>query len=138
MLRGCENNAFGKRCSCVSDTRHFHNGQFPGSEEQNHSFLVARMQKRNRHHFHQNHLYSVGAKSTVFQGNASLFTRIELDSGKVSKKSGDSLKKVPKKLFRDFFQTRGRRPRETFSDFFGISGPEGPRDPCKWSTGPPP
>ena len=58
---------------------------------------------------------------------------------KKSGKSLESLEKVPKRLFRYFFQTlggpRGRRPQETFSDFFGVSGPEGPRDPCKWPTG---
>ena len=52
--------------------------------------------------------------------------------------------------FRDFLQTlqtfsrpfpdsrkvRGPpAPGDFFSDFFGVSGPEGPRDPCKWSTG---
>ena len=45
---------------------------------------------------------------------------------KVSKKSGESgksLNKVPK----DFF--------ETFFRLFGVSGLDGPRDPCEWPTG---
>ena len=61
---------------------------------------------------------------------------------KVSKKSGESgksLEKVP----RDFFETFSRLsggpgaggPGRLFSDFFRVSGLEGPRDPCKWSTG---
>ena len=59
---------------------------------------------------------------------------------KKSRESGESLEKVPKKLFPDFLpdsrKAWGRRLRETFlSDFLGVSGPEGPRDPCKWSTG---
>ena len=44
---------------------------------------------------------------------------------------------------RDFFETFSRLsggpgaggPERLFSDFFGVSGPEGPRDPCKWPTG---
>ena len=60
---------------------------------------------------------------------------------KVSKKSGESgksLEKVPKDFFETFSRLSGKRasgPGRLFSDFFGVSGPEGPRDPCKWSTG---
>ena len=50
---------------------------------------------------------------------------------KVSKKARESQKspgRVPKRLFRDFFQTLGRflgrRPQRLFSDFFGASGPD--------------
>ena len=66
------------------------------------------------------------------------------DPKKVSKSLGDSpgsLRRVSRKclesvfglspgLFGDFLG-----PRETFSDFFGISGPEGPRDLCKGRAG---
>ena len=58
------------------------------------------------------------------------------------RESGKSLEKVWRvlfetfsrlsRLFPDFFQTLGG---SLFSDFFVVSGPEGPRDPCKWSTG---
>ena len=52
-----------------------------------------------------------------------------------------SLKKVSQG--RSFFEassrlSRGPRaggPGRHFSDFFGVSGPPGPRDPCKWPTG---
>ena len=61
---------------------------------------------------------------------------------KVSKKSGESgksLEKVPKDFFETFSRLSGGPgaggPGRLFSDFFGVSGPEGPRDPCKWSTG---
>ena len=75
----------------------------------------------------------------------------------ISRKSGRTPLKPPfvtppfaaSQLFRDFFQTlqtfsrcvpdslgsQGQRPGRFFSDFFGVSGPEGPRDPCKWPTG---
>ena len=45
------------------------------------------------------------------------------------------------RLFRDFFQTLAGgpgafQPQEIFGRLFrGLSGPEGPSDPCKWSTG---
>ena len=67
------------------------------------------------------------------------------DPPRVWKKSRKSLSGP----FRDFFQTlqtfsrllpdsRGvpelQAPGRHFSHFFGVSGPEGPRDPCKWST----
>ena len=49
-------------------------------------------------------------------------------------KSGKSLENVSSGLFRDFFQTfwdpGAGRP---FSDFWGISGPEGPKDSCSSS-----
>ena len=61
---------------------------------------------------------------------------------KVSKKSGESgksLEKVPKDFFETFSRLSGGPgaggPGRLFSDFFGVSGLEGPRDPCKWSTG---
>ena len=62
---------------------------------------------------------------------------------KVSGKSRESEKrfeKVPRRFFRDFFQSlrgpQGQRPLETFfQTFVGSLGPKGPRDPCKWSTG---
>ena len=56
---------------------------------------------------------------------------------RVWKKSRKSLFGTFSRLFpdsRDFFQTRGG-PRGLVSDFFGVLGPEGPRDPCKWPTG---
>ena len=63
--------------------------------------------------------------------------------------SGQSLEKVFRdlfetfsrlsRLFRDFFQTLGGPGPEVsgvfFSDFFGVSGPVGPTDLCKWSMG---
>ena len=62
------------------------------------------------------------------------------------RESGKGLEKVFSGLFpdsRDLFGTfsrlsggpGARGPRRLFWDFFGVSGPEGPRDPCKWSTG---
>ena len=54
-------------------------------------------------------------------------------------KSGKSLEKVPNRHFRDFFQTfqdpgAGGSGR-LFSDFLGVSGPEGPRDSYSSSEG---
>ena len=60
--------------------------------------------------------------------------------------SGKSLEKVPSRHFRDFFRTfrtvsrlfpdfLGPGPGRLFSDFFGISGPEGPRDSCSSREG---
>ena len=47
--------------------------------------------------------------------------------------SGKSLEKVPKRPFRDFFQTLsggpGPEPRRPFSDLFGVFGPGGPERP---------
>ena len=40
------------------------------------------------------------------------------------------------RLFPDSRGIRGRRPRDTFFRLFWGFGPKGPRDPCKWSTGP--
>ena len=58
---------------------------------------------------------------------------------KVLKKSGKSLEKRRQKTFSRLFpDCRGPAtggPRRLFSDFFGVSGPEGQRDPCKWSMG---
>ena len=48
--------------------------------------------------------------------------------------SGKSLEKVFSGPFRDFFQTLETFSR-FFSDFFGVSGSDRPRDPCKWPTG---
>ena len=62
---------------------------------------------------------------------------------KESRESGKSPEKVPKRLFRDFFQTLGGPGAggffqtffRLFQTFFRLSGPEGPKDPCKWPTG---
>ena len=61
---------------------------------------------------------------------------------KKSRKGLESLEKVPKRPRKDFFETFSRLSRGPgaghsfeFSDFFGVSGPEGSKDPCKWSTG---
>ena len=54
---------------------------------------------------------------------------------KVWKKSRKGPEKTFSKLFPDSLGAQGRRPRETFFRFFGVSGPEGPRDACKWPTG---
>ena len=59
---------------------------------------------------------------------------------KKSRKSPKSLAKVSKMSVRDFFETFSRlfwdRPFfRLFSDFLGISGPEGPRDSCSSSEG---
>ena len=59
------------------------------------------------------------------------------------RESGKSLEEVFSRLCRDFFDTFSRLsggpgasgPRQLSSDFLGVSGPEGPRDACKWSTG---
>ena len=65
------------------------------------------------------------------------------------RESGKSLEKVwrvwkksrkgSERRFRDFFQTLGGPgaggPGRLFSDFFGVSGPQGARDACKWPTG---
>ena len=40
-----------------------------------------------------------------------------------------------KDIFETFFRLRGSPRGDFFSDLFGVLGPEGPRDPCKWSTG---
>ena len=54
-------------------------------------------------------------------------------------KSGKSLENVCSGLFRDFFQTfwdpAAGGPGRLFSDFLGISGPEGPRDSCSSREG---
>ena len=34
-------------------------------------------------------------------------------------------------FFSTFFDPGAERPRQLFFDFFGISGPKGPNDPCK-------
>ena len=55
----------------------------------------------------------------------------------------ESLENVPKKSFRDLFETFSRLSGgpwaggllQTLRLFFGVSAPEGPRDPCKWSRG---
>ena len=60
------------------------------------------------------------------------------ESGKVS-----SLEKVSKRSRKTFLETfsrlsggpRARGSGRLFSDSFRVSGPEGPRDACKWSTG---
>ena len=74
----------------------------------------------------------------VFRHFSTIFAR-HLFSGPFC----NPLKKVSnrsrKTFSRLFLQTlegaRGRSPARLFSDFFGVSGPRGPRDPCKWSTG---
>ena len=65
------------------------------------------------------------------------------DPEKVSKKSGDSPKSLsqilsgdsPETIQTDFLGTcwgpMARSSARHFQDFFGILGPEGPRDPCK-------
>ena len=58
---------------------------------------------------------------------------------KKSEKSGKSLENVCLGLLRDFLQTfwdpGAGGPGRHFSDFFGISGPEGPRDSCSSREG---
>ena len=58
-------------------------------------------------------------------------------SGPLGPKPRKSLKKVSNKSFRDLFETFSRLETllRHFSDFFGVSGLEGPTNPCKWSTG---
>ena len=55
------------------------------------------------------------------------------------RESGKSLEKVPKDFFETFSRLSGGPgaggPGRLFSDFLGVSGPEGMRDPCKWPTG---
>ena len=62
---------------------------------------------------------------------------------KKSRKSPESLEKVSKRsrktFSRLFPECRGvpglEAPGDFFSDFFRVSGPESPRDPCEWPTG---
>ena len=54
---------------------------------------------------------------------------------KKSRKSLESLEKVSKRSRKTFSRLFPDSAGRLFSDFFGVSGPEGPRDPCKWSTG---
>ena len=59
-------------------------------------------------------------------------------SGLRARESGKSLKKVSRGLWprgpRDFFQTFSRLSGRLSPDFFWVSRPESPRDPCKWPT----
>ena len=65
-------------------------------------------------------------------------------SEKISRASGPpresekvlkSSRKTFSRLFPDSWEgLRARGPERFFSDSFGVSGPEGPREPCKWST----
>ena len=65
-----QNGAFGKRSFCWGATRHFrHFRRFPGSEEQNPLFLWAECNIRIFANFRQNHLFSAGGKTTVFQND---------------------------------------------------------------------
>ena len=47
------------------------------------------------------------------------------------RESGTSLEKVGR-----VWKKSRKGPERLFPDFVGVSGPEGPRDPCKWPTGP--
>ena len=68
--RGCQNGAFVKRSFCRGDTRHFrHFRRFPGFEEQNPLFLWVECNIRISADFRQNHLFSAGDKTTVFQND---------------------------------------------------------------------
>ena len=70
VSRGGENGVFGKRSFCWGDTRHFRRfRRFPGSEEQNPLFLWAECNIGIFANFRQNHLFSAGDKTTVFQND---------------------------------------------------------------------
>ena len=47
---------------------------------------------------------------------------------------GKKSRKGPEKTLSRLFPDPRRRPGRVSSDFFRGLGPEGPRDPCKWST----
>ena len=65
-----KNSAFGKRSFCLGDTRHFrHFRRFLGSKEQILLFWWVECTIRIFADFHQNHLFSAGDKSTVFQND---------------------------------------------------------------------
>ena len=68
--QGCQNGAFGKRSFCRGDTRHLrHFRRFPGFKEQNFLFLWVDSNIRIFANFRQNHLFSAGDKTTLFQSD---------------------------------------------------------------------
>ena len=70
LCQGCQNSAFGKRSFCRGDTCHFrHFRRFPGLEEQNPFFSWVECNIRIFANFRQNHLFSAGGKTTVFQND---------------------------------------------------------------------
>ena len=80
LNQGCQNGAFGKRSFCWGDTRHFrHFRRFPGSEEQSPLFLWTECNIRIFANFRQNHLFSAGDKTTVFQNDR--FDNPDLSAG---------------------------------------------------------
>ena len=92
VFRGCQNGSFGKRSFCWGDTRHFrHFRRFPGSEEQNPLFLWAECDIRIFANFRQNHLFSAGDKTTVFQNdrfdNPDFFSSSSFSDGESAQKN---------------------------------------------------
>ena len=74
----------------------------------------------------------------LWLGSPKSLQKVRKKSKTLSRHFPETLRRLPRlspRLFGDFFGSPGRRPRETFSRVFGISGPEGPRDPCKGRAG---